>query len=149
MEPKFWQLDVLDDYMQSWFVWEYKAYTAITGVIADYWRDSGEPIRDNDLAYSRTYAQAIQGRVVNYGMRHHHLNSSFILRYRADPGIAAPTEIRLSPKLWYPRGYRVRITPPKAATWQLGPNSTNLLLVELQRDFVRKGDVVTVNIDAL
>ena len=102
---------VADEHLMGWLHWAYKRWDDPTtaddaqGMFAD----------DADLTsvktgklrkLVRTYAQAVAG--VPTAMSFDAENGDFRLRYRPDSGIAAPTEIFVSP-LHYPGGYRVQV----------------------------------------
>lgn len=103
---------VADEHLMGWLHWAYKRWDDPTtaddaqGMFAD----------DADLTtvkteklrrLVRTYAQAVAG--VPTAMSFDAATGDFRLRYRPDSGIAAPTEIFVSP-LHYPDGYRVAVT---------------------------------------
>ncbi|MDZ5623608.1 cellulase family glycosylhydrolase [Nocardioides bizhenqiangii] len=103
---------VADEHLMGWLHWAYKRWDDPTtaddaqGMFAD----------DADLTtvkteklrrLVRTYAQAVAG--VPTAMSFDAGSGDFRFRYRPDPGIAAPTEIFVSP-LHYPDGFQVSVT---------------------------------------
>jgi endoglycosylceramidase len=103
---------VADEHLMGWTHWAYKFWSDPT--TAD--GDQGLFRNDRDLTSAktaklrrlvRTYAQATAGTPLK--MRFDARSGDFLLRYRPDRSIHAPTRIFVSP-LHYEHGYDVRVT---------------------------------------
>lgn len=57
--------------------------------------------------FARPRARAVAGDILE--MRFDLRSGEFLLRYRPDPGVAAPTEVFVPAAIQYPRGFRVRV----------------------------------------
>jgi len=142
--------DLLDQFRQSWCVWEYKSFLptmdetpltpVCTGCSADLWPNG---VYDPDVArnISRTFPHAIQGRLLSLHFNTH--TDYFNMSYTADPTVSAPTRIYLNAKLRYPGGATVKVSasPATGVTHSMdGPNFVEVVasgsgevVVEIQR----------------
>jgi hypothetical protein len=72
--------------------------------------ETGDPVDSGGRAlagFVRPYARAVAGEILE--MRFDYRRGNFLLRYRPDPSIAAPTEVFV-PELQYPRGFSIEAT---------------------------------------
>jgi endoglycosylceramidase len=132
---------VADEHLMGWTHWSYKFWNDPTTADGDQglFRDDADlsTVKRKKLRrLVRTYAQATAGTPLR--MRFEHRDGDFLLRYRPDPAIDAPTRIFVSP-LHYPAGYRMRITngrvghlSPRLVTVEA--TSQRLVTVRITRD---------------
>ncbi len=76
--------------------------------------ETGDPADSGGRAlrgFVRPYARAVAGEILE--MRFSMRRGTFLLRYRPNPGIAAPTEVFV-PELQYPGGYEVEVSGAEA-----------------------------------
>ncbi len=103
---------VADEHLMGWTQWAYKFWNDPTTADGDQglFRDDADlsSVKRAKLRrLVRTYAQATAGTPRT--MRFDAASGDFLLRYRPDPAIHAPTRIFVSP-LHYAHGYAVRVT---------------------------------------
>ncbi|TPX47622.1 hypothetical protein SeMB42_g00399 [Synchytrium endobioticum] len=139
-------LDVADKYFQSWTGWEFKPFYPMTG-FGDSLIDpvTGEIRWPMVQVYSRTYAHAVAGKLINHKFDME--TGKFDLKYEIT-NVAATTEIRIMKRVHYPNGYAVRISPASKARWS--PRSDNYNLIEIRHmSRAQVGDIIEVVIIAL
>eukprot|EP01088_Endostelium_zonatum_P010738 TRINITY_DN2431_c0_g1_i1.p1 TRINITY_DN2431_c0_g1~~TRINITY_DN2431_c0_g1_i1.p1 ORF type:complete len:372 (+),score=62.72 TRINITY_DN2431_c0_g1_i1:185-1300(+) len=108
-------MDVADQFLQSWMIWEYKAYIQITGWSWGFFNPNGS-LNEHVVSKSvRTYAQAIAGRAES--MYFNQETSYFKLVYLYKKASVGPTEIYVNEEYNYVKGFNVSITPA-GQSWQ-------------------------------
>jgi len=108
-------LESMDLHKQSWTGWEYKPFVPITGWGWGFFNPNGSIDDIIVKTFSRTYAYAIAGTVQSTYFDWK--TSQFYLQYTIKPSCTLPTEIYLSEKLYYPRGFNITISPANVASW--------------------------------
>lgn len=110
-----------DSFLQSWSYWQYKSYNDFTtqdrpNTMEGLWNAEDGSLQENKLrVLSRTYAQAIAGEP--FSMSFNRDNGAFYLVYTIRPDSShSTTEIYLNEDLFYPKGFKVVVTPP-ILTW--------------------------------
>lgn len=90
-----------DAHMVSWIGWAYEnLYDPATG---------GKPHPELARHYSRPYPAAVAGTPLAFGFSER--DATLRLRFRADPAVAAPTELILPPSR-FPHGWELSVSPP-------------------------------------
>jgi endoglycosylceramidase len=95
-------MSLADDNLQSWMLWDYKAYSEITGWDFGFFLPNGsanEPIYD---VVSRTYPMATAGFIKRFSYDGHSYN--FTLTYTLRLSCTLPTDVYFNQKLHYPHG---------------------------------------------
>ena len=120
---------VMDQYLQSWIMWELKTFCKETdeslnsdsqnaafgscktgyGSTDWLWDAEGNINPNTSKKLARSYAQAVAGNVTH--MRFDHTSAEFRLSYAIDTGCTQPTVIFAHKDLQYPAGYQVRTEP--------------------------------------
>eukprot|EP00300_Choanocystis_sp_HF-7_P004265 c13276_g1_i1.p1 GENE.c13276_g1_i1~~c13276_g1_i1.p1 ORF type:complete len:491 (+),score=99.46 c13276_g1_i1:181-1473(+) len=110
-------LQSYDDFLFSWATWEYKSFLpsssetpltpVCTGCGSQIWPD-GRFNKDNAKLMSRTYPQAVQGRLTSISFNS--TTGEFAMRFTAKSNVSLPTEIYLNEEVYYPNGYLITVT---------------------------------------
>eukprot|EP01038_Epipyxis_sp_PR26KG_P014384 gene14384-19301_t len=106
---------LMDKFMQSWMYWQYKYYQDITTCTPQgesLFEADGSVCEDKIKVLSRTYPQAVAGKIVNYSFDR--VSSLFHMDYYATtstgPSSTSQTsEIYFNRDLYYPHGVRVTV----------------------------------------
>lgn len=116
--------DDADSALQSWAWWQFKDFQDITtaseGPLESFYDADGSLQLPKVQALSRTYAYAVAG--IPLSMTFNTTTSAFNFKYRANPTIGQPTLVYLNQQWWYPKGFKVAITPTNVVWKQLETN---------------------------
>ena len=95
-------LDLADENLLSWTTWEFATLK-----------------NDQAIAKSlvRPYARAVAGSIARNV--YDAATRQYVLTYRINPAIGAPTEIFVPVTLHYTTGFNITVAPASAATWSL------------------------------
>jgi len=115
-----YMLDQADKFKVSWAWWQFKSFHDITtsgiGTSESFYDENGKLQQEKVAALSRTYAQAVAGKL--YNSTFDRPSSRYHLEFQHKKSITQPTEIYLNKKWHYPLGYQIIISPNNAATWK-------------------------------
>ncbi|ELU18520.1 hypothetical protein CAPTEDRAFT_95004 [Capitella teleta] len=114
-------LQQADDNLQSWTYWDSKFFNS-----------NGDPRLEVVRPFSRPYPVAVAGKPMSMSFVID--TGRFNFTFLCDPTINAATEIFI-PKLHYPHGITVNVTPPRVA-WKFDPARSFLKVEPCARDVI-------------
>ena len=103
---------------------------------------TGEIISDTAKLFSRTYPEAVAGKIISFGLLD---NDDFRLSYEIDIGITQPTIIRIQEIYHYPNGFNVEIKPEGLFEWKKFDGG-NLAISAIDKQKITNGQEISITI---
>jgi len=138
-------MDIMESHQQSWIAWEYKKYAGAlpngtcTGCGDGPWFPNGTINWPVVSHLSRTYAQAVAGRVLE--TKYNQTTKYFELLYEVNSKCKLPTEIYLNEDLHYAKGFICQVSPKSATCQQTKKNQ-----IQINDPTLQESDLVLVTI---
>ncbi|KAJ3326920.1 hypothetical protein HDU76_012527 [Blyttiomyces sp. JEL0837] len=141
------KLDVAEQNLQSYTLWNYKLYDDRTGPSFGLFAPNGTFNTELATITARSYAPIVAGTTVSS-----HFDSAtkfYNLTYTVDPKVATgSTQIFLNQNLVYVKGFNVSVLPVHGVSYVYNTN-TSLLQVDVDSGVVAAGTNVNVQVKAL